>query len=70
MVGAEINFSDTVGLAAEVRYSRSVTSGFERKLGTTTGTYESYNETVLRNIGSGLEDSEEIGLNVGLVVRF
>jgi len=69
LVGAEVSFNDTVGMCVDFRYTKSFTNGFE-STNDQSSNYVNYNEVVLRNLGSSIEDSSEASLNLGMIVKF
>lgn len=71
MVGAEIAFTDMLGLNLEFNYTRAITSGFDRSNnGVNFGTATDFAEQRLEARGDDLEDSDIASLTVGFVIKF
>jgi outer membrane protein W len=74
VVGAEVVFTDTIGMVLDFRWNRSLTSGFDEETNNNNSfnfqTQEDLDKQVLRRVGAALEDSDAASLNLGLVVKF
>lgn len=71
MIGAEIDFSDNVGMVVDFRYTRNLTDGFDTLSRRFSNSYNTDNDQrILNDIGSRLENSNVGSLNVGLIVKF
>lgn len=65
--GAEVNFTNTVGLSVDLKYARALTSGFSTETGTTN---QNSDQLRLENLGQEIEDSNQISVGAGLVIKF
>lgn len=70
MVGAEVSFTETLGLNVEFNYTRALTYAFDGQATYYTGTFGEVAEQNLENYGYGLENSDVAALNVGFVIKF
>ncbi len=66
--GMEASFTENIGMTLDLRYTRALTSGFAQDQGTTV--QQSPDQLRLQNIGEAIEDSNQISVGAGLVVRF
>ncbi len=67
LAGAEASFSDTIGFSLDFRYTAALTSGFSQEQGTTTLNPD---QVRLDNIGKAIEDSTQLTIGAGLVIKF
>lgn len=72
MVGAEVAFTDMLGLNLEFNYTRAITSAFDRggSNALNFGTFGELAENRLEDIGNNLEESDIASLTVGFVIKF
>ncbi len=72
MVGAEVSFTDMLGLNLEFNYTRAITSAFDqgRSSNFGYGTFGELAENRLEGIGDSLEESDIASLTVGFVIKF
>lgn len=70
MIGAELLFSDTIGLQLDFRYKKNLTNGFDAESRTNNSTFVNFNEIVLTNLGAQIQDSSEAQINLGLTIGF
>lgn len=74
LIGGEVNFTDNIGMNLDFRYTRGLTSGFdkdEEELDFNNNTqFGNYDDQVLKNLGSAIEESDEVSLNIGLIIKF
>ena len=73
MIGAEIAFTDMLGLNLEFNYTRAITSAFEQGGSSSFnnfGTFNNFAESRLENLGDDLEQSDIASLTVGFVIKF
>jgi outer membrane protein W len=66
-LGAEIDFSETVGLNVDLSYSKTLSSGISDKADTTNNNPD---QVRLQNVTKSIEDSDITTIAAGLVVRF
>ena len=70
LFGAEVSFTNTLGLNLEFNYTRALTSGFEENPSLGFGSNYELNRANLMRLGSNLEQSDVASLNVGFIVKF
>lgn len=66
-LGAEIDFSETVGLNFDLSYTKAITSGIAKQADTTN---QNPDQQRLANISNAMEKSDVTAAQVGLVVKF
>lgn len=66
-VGAEVSFSETIGAVVDVRYNKGLGDGFNSK---STQSFNNPDQVRLENVGTSIEEANQISLNAGLVIRF
>jgi len=67
LVGAEINFSESIGMNVDFRYSAAITDGSgESGFGYNTHP----DQERLENVGGRIQDADHMSLNAGLVIKF
>lgn len=66
-LGAEVDFSETVGLNIDLSYSKTLSSGIANKADTTNNNPD---QVRLQNVTKSIEDSDITAIAAGLVVRF
>ncbi|MCP4914092.1 MAG: hypothetical protein GY909_13350 [Oligoflexia bacterium] len=64
LIGAEVDFTDTVGLALDVRYTKAFTASMDPE------GEQNQDERVLKSIGKELEESDQASLNLGFIIKF
>ncbi len=67
LLGAEVNFTETVGMNLDFRYSAGLTDGSGS--GGSAG-YTQPDQVKLDNIGGRVKDADQMSLNAGLVIKF
>ena len=72
ILGAELRLSDSIGVQLDFRYKKNLTNGFgSDSNGQTNNTnYLNFNEIVLSNLGTEIQDSSEAQVNLGLTIGF
>lgn len=71
ILGAELLLSDTIGVQLDFRYKKNLTNGFgSDSKSTNNSTFQSFNEVVLDNLGSEIQESSEAQVNIGLTIGF
>ena len=71
ILGAELLLSDSIGVQLDFRYKKNLTNGFGKDSQTTNNsTYLNFNEIVLSNLGTEIQDSSEAQVNLGLTIGF
>lgn len=70
MVGAEVSFTDNLGLNLEFNYTRAITSGFDSTSNLGYGAFNDIAKANLRTLGDNLEASDVASLNLGFVIKF
>ena len=68
-IGAEILFTETIGVNLEFNYTRAITSAFDADSSFNTG-FNDQAKANLETLGDNLEDSDVAALNIGFVVKF
>jgi outer membrane protein W len=66
-LGAEVHFSDVVGLNLDVRFGGSLSETFNDNLGVSSVNPD---QRRLENVGRDIEDGEVASLNAGLLIKF
>ncbi len=66
-LGAEVDFSETVGLNIDLSYTKSLSSGMSNKADTSASNPD---QVRLQNVTKSIEDSDITAFAAGLVVRF
>ena len=66
-LGAEVDFTDTVGLNLDLSYTKTLSSGLSSTANTTNSNPD---QLRLQNITKSMEDSDITSIQAGLVVRF
>lgn len=67
MIGSDIVVADRFGINLEVKYTKALTSGYDKNLGTQG---LSQDEGDLRNISRQIEDADQFSVGAGLSFRF
>lgn len=67
--GVEVAFGDTIGLTLDARYTRALTSGFDKE-NINNNNQQSQDEIILNSYGSEIEDANQLSFGLGLVVKF
>lgn len=71
LVGAEVSFTDMLGLNLEFNYTRAITSAFDQGgSGNNFGTFNDLAGNRLESLGDDLEESDIASLTVGFVIKF
>jgi outer membrane protein W len=68
LVGAEVNFSNTIGMVLDFRYSSALTTGYDKNENLGYATHP--DQQRLANVGGRIEDAEHMSLNAGLMIKF
>jgi outer membrane protein W len=68
-IGAEILFTDSIGVNLEFNYTRAITSAFDGTNTFRTG-FNDQAKANLETLGDNLEESDVAALNIGFVVKF
>lgn len=66
-VGAEVNFSETIGAVVDVRYNKGLSDGFNSE---STQSFNNPDQVRLENVGKSIEEAHQVSLNAGLIIRF
>jgi hypothetical protein len=66
-LGAEVDFSDNIGLNLDLSYTKAITSGIAKQADATN---QNPDQLRLANITKAMEQSDVTAVQVGLVVRF
>jgi hypothetical protein len=66
-LGAEVDFTETVGLNIDLSYSKNLSSGISSNANTTTNNPD---QVRLQNVTKSMEDSDITAIQAGLVVKF
>jgi outer membrane protein W len=66
-LGAEVDFSDTIGFNLDLSYTKNITSGIAKNADTTNVNPD---QQRLENITKAIEDADTTAIQAGLVVRF
>lgn len=70
MIGTDFNFTDSVGLNLEFKYSRALTSAFNsNNIGVQQG-FLGYDQAYLQQLGQQMNEAALMAVNFGLVIRF
>lgn len=70
MIGTDFNFSETVGLNLEFKYSRALSSAFNNNnIGVNNG-FLGYDQAYLQQLGQQMDQASLMAVNFGLVIRF
>lgn len=70
LIGAEVSFTNYLGLNLEFNYTRAFTSGFDANPSLGFGTNNDIAEANLSRLGNSLEESDVASLNIGFIVKF
>jgi len=70
MIGAEVSFTENLGLNLEFNYTRAITSAFDGTQNLGFGGFNDVAKANLRTLGDNLEDSDIASLNLGFVIKF
>jgi len=69
-IGAEILFTESIGLNLEFNYTRAITSAFDASNSNNNFGFNDQAKSNLEALGDNLEDSDVAALNIGFVVKF
>lgn len=70
MAGTDFNFTETVGINLEFKYSRALSSAFNsNNVGVNQG-FMGYDQAYLQQLGQQMNEATLMAVNFGLVVRF
>ncbi len=71
MIGADIDFTDSIGMTVELDYAKALTTGFNSESDDGYNYSSSiYDETVLETLGEALEESDVTTVKAGVVFKF
>lgn len=66
-IGAEVSFSENIGASVDVRYAKGLSTGISSE---STASYNNPDQRRLENVGTAIEEANQVSLNAGLVIRF
>lgn len=70
MAGTDFNFSETVGLNLEFKYSRALSSAFNSNNVGVNQNFMGYDQAYLQQLGQQMNEAALMAVNFGLVIRF